>query len=160
MTTTRIELSFNRIARIADAADLAELLFPGNRNHQHCFLAIWFALTWAPHGMVPNLTEVATRHGITRRTFERVRAKLRRIGLIDHVSRFDKTFGYREGWILSHRFERSLRVMADRVAELGQPAPDAREKDAMMLRYAAALRGTGSASRNANQEVIYHHAEQ
>ena len=41
MTSTKIEWSFNKIARMADLSDLAEMLFPGNRNHQHAFLATW-----------------------------------------------------------------------------------------------------------------------
>ncbi len=65
------------------------------------------ALKWADHHMVPNLGEVAREHGITRRTLERVRAKMRRMGLIDHVSRFNASHGYREGWVLSNRFERA-----------------------------------------------------
>ena len=119
MTSTRIEMSFNRIARLQDTGDLAEMLFPGNRNQQHCFLTIWFSLKWAPRGLVPNLNALAERHGVSRRTLERVRAKMRRLGLIDHVSRFDKTYGYHEGWTRSHRFERSLRAMANRMAKLG-----------------------------------------
>ncbi|MBU0718413.1 MAG: hypothetical protein KJ749_09210, partial [Planctomycetes bacterium] len=31
MTSTKIDLSFNRITRLTDLADLAELLFPGKR---------------------------------------------------------------------------------------------------------------------------------
>ena len=92
MTSTRIEVSFNRIARLDDLADLAELLFPGNRNQQHAFLAVWLSLKWADHHMVPNLGQVAREHGITKRTLERVRAKMRRMGLIDHVSRFTKRY--------------------------------------------------------------------
>ena len=102
---------------MTDSADLAELLFPGNRNQQHAFLAVWISLKWADHHMVPNLGEVAGEHGITKRTLERVRAKMRRMGLIDHVSRFNARHGCREGWILSSRFENSLRQLADKVEE-------------------------------------------
>ena len=93
MTSTKVELSFNKIARLADLSDLAELLFPGNRNQQHAFLAVYIELKWADHHMVPNLGEIARKYGITKRTLERVRAKMRRMGLIDHVSRFNATYG-------------------------------------------------------------------
>lgn len=116
MTSTKVEMSFNRIARLKDSADLAELLFPGNRNQQHAFLAVWLALKWADHRMVPNLEAVADEQGISRRTAQRVRAKMRRLGLIDRVSRFNASYGGREGWVLSGRFERSLRELADRVS--------------------------------------------
>ena len=93
MTSTKIAWSFNKIAKLADSADLAEMLFPGNRNQQHAFLVLWLSLKWADHRMVPNLASVTRQYGISRRTFERVRAKLRRLGLIDHVSRFNAQHG-------------------------------------------------------------------
>jgi hypothetical protein len=136
MTSTKIEWSFNKIAKLADSADLAEMLFPGNRNQQHAFLVLWLSLKWADHRMVPNLTTVAREHGISKRTLERVRAKLRRLGLVDHVSRFNSQYGYHEGWILSTRFERSLRILADKLAELKDAELASREKDEMLLEYA------------------------
>lgn len=138
MTSTRIEIAFNKIARIGDASDLAELLFPGNRNQQHCFLVLWFSLQSAGPELVPNLSEPAARHGISRRTLERVRAKLRRLGFIDHVSRFSARHGYREGWVLSTRFENSLRQLADRVAACRSTAGHVREKDELLINLAAA----------------------
>jgi hypothetical protein len=157
MTSTRIEISFNRIARLNDAADLAELLFPGNRNQQHAFLAVWIALKWADHSMVPNLGDVARQHDISRRTLERVRAKMRRMGVIDHVSRFSARLGYREGWILSSRFENSLRQLADRVADLAKPSWGSRDKDTLLLEFAEARRhadeGRGSHEEEDENEV-------
>jgi hypothetical protein len=35
---------------------------------------------------------------------ETVRSKMRRLGIIDHVSRFNKGRGYREGWVFSNRY--------------------------------------------------------
>ncbi len=51
--STKIELGFGKITRLADASDLAELLFPGNRSHQHAFLVIWFTLKWTDPHIVP-----------------------------------------------------------------------------------------------------------
>jgi hypothetical protein len=140
MTSTKVELSFNKIAKLKDLADLAELLFLGNRNHQHAFLAVWISLKWSDHHMVPNLGEVARQHSVSRRTLERVRAKMRRMGLIDHVSRFSACHGYREGWVQSNRFERSLRELADRAAGLKDAAIGCRDKDMMHLEFADARR--------------------
>jgi len=39
---------------------------------------------------------------------ETVRSKMRRMGIIDHVSRFNKIHGNREGWVLSNRFNHTL----------------------------------------------------
>ena len=47
---------------------------------------------------------------------ETVRSKMRRMGIIDHVSRFNKAHGYREGWVFSNRFSKTL----TRLAELTQ----------------------------------------
>ncbi len=138
MTSTRIDLSFNTIARLADLADLAELLFPGNRNQQHAFLVVWLTLKWADHSMVPNLTEVAEKYGASKRTLERVRAKMRRLGLIDHVSRFNAQHGYREGWVFSGRFERSLGRLVERAAALKNSAVSSRDKDMLLLQFADA----------------------
>ena len=155
MTSTKIELSFNRISRIADLANLAELLFPGNRNQQHAFMVIWIALKWADNCMVPNLTVPAEKHGISRRTLERVRAKMRRMGLIDHVSRFNAEWGYREGWTLSGRFERALRTLADEVAMFKCTDAGAKDKDEFLIQLADARRGDENASKCAVPKRSY-----
>ena len=125
---------------MTDLADLSELLFPGNRNQQHAFLVIWISLKWAKNCMVPNLAIPAEKHGVSRRTLERVRAKMRRMGLIDHVSRFSAEWGYREGWSLSARFERGLRALADKVTQVKRPDAGMKEKDEFLLQLAAARR--------------------
>ena len=137
MTSTKIELSWRNITRLADLSDLAEMLFPGNRNQQHAFLVVWIALKWR-HDLVPNLANTARRHGVSIRTLERVRAKMRRMGLIDHVSRFNGRHGYRDGWVCSSRFERSLRQLADRISRLRDPRRGSQEKEAFLIQLAAA----------------------
>jgi len=140
MTSSKIDLSFNRIRRLTDLADLSEMLFPNNRNQQHAFLVIWISLKWAGHRIVPNLTEVTEQHGVTKRTLERVRAKMRRMGLIDHVSRFNAKRGYREGWILATRFEKSLKQLAEMVAGFKDTAIGSQDKDMLVLQLAQARR--------------------
>jgi hypothetical protein len=154
MTSTRIELAFNKVARMNDASDLAELLFPGNRNQQHAFLVIWISLKWETPGLVPNLNEPAQQFGISRRTLERVRAKLRRLGLIDHVSRFNARHGYREGWVSSPRFEHSLRQLADKVAVLRNAGTGSREKDELLLQLAAARRASAAGPETSSNRVV------
>lgn len=140
MTSTKIDLSFNKATRLADLSDLAELLFPGNRNQQHAFIVVFVSLKWADHRMVPNLEAVARQHGISRRTVQRVRAKMRRLGLIDRVSRFNASYGGREGWVLSARFERSLRLLAERASKFKETARSSQEKDVLMIDFVAAGR--------------------
>jgi len=139
-TSTKIEAGYGRVNRMTDASDLAELLFPGNRGHQHAFLVIWFTLKWAGPHIVPNLAEVVREHGISRRTFERVRAKMRRLGLIERVSRFSSRLAGREGWVLSTRFERSLEQLARKVADFRDVATSSKDKDLLMVRLAEVRR--------------------
>ena len=141
-TSTKIEIGYGRINRMTDASDLGELLFPTNRGHQHAFLVIWFTLKWADHSIVPNLAEAAREHGISRRTCERVRAKMRRMGLIERVSRFSSRLAGREGWVLSTRFERGLEQLARKVADFRDARAGSKEKDLLLLQLADARRSS------------------
>ena len=58
------------------------------------------------------------------------------MGLIDHVSRFNAKHGYREGWVLSTRFDRSLRQLAEEVRALKDLTVHSREKDSLALQLA------------------------
>jgi hypothetical protein len=58
------------------------------------------------------------------------------MGIIDHVSRFNKAHGYREGWVFSSRFAHSL----IRLAELSREFRDRKDalqerKDRDLFRY-------------------------
>ena len=128
MVSTKIDFGFNRIARIRDLDELAATLFPGNKNHQRVFLAILVELKWAEGQFLPVLEPIAERYGFSRRVMETVRAKMRRLGLIDHVSRFNKKHGCREGWVLSGRFEQSLEKLASLVAAVKQHRGGAQEE--------------------------------
>jgi uncharacterized protein YijF (DUF1287 family) len=60
---------------------------------------------------------VCDKYGFSHRRLETVRAKMRRMGLIDHVSRFNKRYDYREGWVISNRFSNALTHLAALPAE-------------------------------------------
>jgi hypothetical protein len=93
--------------------ELAKLLFPGNRKHQAVFLSIFIELKYAPGQFIPNLKPLCDKYEFSYRILETVRSKMRRLGLIDHVSRFNKAHGYREGWVFSCRFARSLNRLSE-----------------------------------------------
>ena len=116
MPTTKIDLSHNKIARIQGLDELAGILFPSNKNHQKIFLTIFIELKYAEGEYLPNLRHLCEKYAFTPRTLETVRSKMRRMGLLDHVSRFNKAHGYREGWVFSKRFSRTL----NRLASLAQ----------------------------------------
>ncbi len=102
MPNTKIEFNSNKIARIQGLDELAQLLFPGNRSHQRVFLAIFIELKYAPDQFLPCLISLCDRHGFSPRMIETVRSKLRRPGIIDLVSRFNKSYGYKEGRVFSN----------------------------------------------------------
>ena len=116
--STKIEMSHNRIARVQDLDELAPILFPGNKNHQRIFIAIFVELKWAENQFLPALEPVADKYGLSRRVLETVRSKMRRLGLIDHVCRFNRRHGYREGWVFSRKFTASLTRLAQVTEEL------------------------------------------
>ena len=134
--STKADLNHNRISRMQSLDELAKVLCTGNRNHQRLFIAIFVELKWAKDQFLPSLEPVADHYGISRRTLETVRAKMRRLGVIDHVSRFGKRYGYREGWVFSKRFEKSLMRLGELVSNARDCSrPDQERKDRDLYRY-------------------------
>lgn len=136
MVSTKIDLNHNRIARLEDLDELAAVLFPGNKNHQRIFLAVYVELKWSEDQFLPSLEPIADKHGLSRRVLETVRAKMRRLGIIEHVSRFNKKHGYREGWVFSNRFQRSIMLLAALESALREKKKPKQEKqDRYLLQY-------------------------
>ena len=126
---TKIDASLAHLRKVEDLDDLARVLFPGNPRHQHAFAVIFVILKWSD-GVVVDLASRTRAHGVTRRVFERTRAKMRHLGLIEHVSRFNRRHGHRDGWILSGRLERSLHDFAERIQEIrNRTTGSQRDKD-------------------------------
>jgi len=136
MPSTKIELNHNTITRIRGLDELAQILFPGNRNHQRIFLAIFIALKFAPGEFLPSLSPLCDKYKFTPRMLETVRSKMRRMGIIDHVSRFNKTYGYREGWIFSNRFSHSLTRLSELIHDFRNKKDSLQErKDRDLFMY-------------------------
>ena len=134
--STKVELSHNKIARVQGLDELARLLFPRNRNHQKVFLAVFVELKYAPGQFLAALSPLCHKYDFSHRTLETVRSKMRRLGIIDHVSRFNKSHGYREGWVFSTRFSHGL----VRLAELSRDLKERRDghqeqKDRDLFKY-------------------------
>jgi len=108
------------------------MLFPGNRNQQHAAACIFFELKWAD-SIVPKLAYIESMYTVSRRILQRARAKLSRLGLIEHVSYLNSRYGGQYGWKLSSRFETSLRQLADRCSLLREKATTSKEKDEMLV---------------------------
>lgn len=139
--STKIEFRHRRISQISDYAELVEMLFPGNRNQQHAAACIFFELKWS-NGMVPNLAYMEKRYDISRRILQRTRAKLSRLGLIEHVSYLNSRYGGQSGWKLSSRFESALKQLAEKCAGFRDTKASSKEKDLMLVEFADARRNT------------------
>jgi hypothetical protein len=133
MEPTKIDFRCRRVFDVEDISDLAELLFPGNRNQQHVAACILFELKWAD-AIVPSLSPLENRYGISRRSLQRARAKLARLGLIEHASSLNARYGGQSGWKLSGRFAGALRKLADKVEQWADAkSPEKREKEEFLL---------------------------
>ena len=129
---TKIDFHHRRIGQISDYTELVEMLFPGNRNQQHAAACIFFELKWA-NGIVPNLGYIENKYNVTRRIFQRARAKLTRLGLIEHVSYLNSRYGGQNGWKLSSRFETALRQLAEKCAGFRNTGTGSKEKDLVLV---------------------------
>jgi len=115
------------------------MLFPGNHKQQHAAACIFFELKWA-NGMVPNLAYLEKKYHISRRILQRTRAKLSKLGLIEHISYLNSRYGGQHGWKLSTRFERGLKLLAEKIAEFRDTRISSKEKDLMLVELVDARR--------------------
>lgn len=130
--STKVDLSHNRLMRIEGLDELASVLFPGSKQQQRLFLTIFIELKWTPDQFLSTLDPIAEKHGFSNRSLETVRAKMRRLGLIDHVSRFNQRTCYREGWVFSKRLESSLSrlsALIERSRDTSKAGQEAKDRD-------------------------------
>ena len=140
--STKISFVHRRILQLADFAELFEVLFPGNRNQQYVGACIFFDLKWT-NGLVPNMAHFETKYNTSRRILQRTRAKLSRLGLIEHVSHLNSRYGGKHGWKLSTRFEIALKQLAQRCAGFRDTNTTSRKKDLMLVEFTSARRDIG-----------------
>lgn len=131
--STKIGFRYRRISQLDDITDLVELFFPGNRNQQHAAGRILLTLRSAKEPL-PSLSHLEQDPAISRRTLQRTRAKLARLGLIEHVSWMNSRYGGQHGWKLSSRMSTALRQLADRIDDWRRDtSPERMEKDGMLV---------------------------
>ena len=144
------KISFNHRKNISDYSDVVEILFPGNRNQQHAAACIIFALKWV-NGMVPNLAYMETKYNVSRSILQRTRAKLSKLGLIEHVSYLSSRYGGQHGWKLSSRFESALKQLAAKCSGFRDAKTSLKEKDLMLVEFADSRRSSIGLNTQANQ---------
>ena len=109
---TKVELRHRRVQAIRDITDFMALLFPGNRNQQYAASCIILELRAASQ-LLPDMAYLEREYQISRRTLQRARAKLNRLGLIERIGFLNKQSNGDAGWRLSGRFTTSLRFLAN-----------------------------------------------
>ena len=130
--STKIEFRYRRIRDVDDLTDLVAIIFPGNRNQQHAAARILLFLKVC-EGPARSLRPLERQFNISRRTLERTRAKLARVGLIEYVSPLSKRSNGQPGWRLSSRMSGALRFLASKIdAWRNDDRPERREKDERM----------------------------
>ena len=90
--------------------------------------------------MVPNLAYLERQYDVSRRTLQRARAKLSRLGMIEHVSYLNSRYGGQHGWKLSSRFEGALRQLAEKGACFRGTQASSKEKEQMLVELMDARR--------------------
>jgi len=90
--------------------------------------------------MVPDLAYLEQKYTISRRIFQRTRAKLSRLGLIEHISYLNSRYGGQHGWRLSSRFEQVLNQLAQKFAGFKNTKTSSKEKDLMLVDFTDARR--------------------
>ena len=131
--STKIEFRQRKMSRLADITDLVEMMFPGNKNQQHAAARVLLHLK-AAKDLVPNLKQLEQQHRISRRTLQRTRAKLARLGLIEHISWMNTRYGGQQGWKLSGRMSTALRQLADKIDDWRNDQHETqREKEAVLV---------------------------
>jgi len=133
------KIDFSHRKEISDYSDLVEMLLPGNRNQQHAAVCILFALKWSGP-ILRDLAFLEQKHDISRRILQRTRAKLARLGLIEHISSFNSRYEGRAGWKLSTRFEAALRRLADKCTLFRNRTLFPKDKDSMFVNFSSARR--------------------
>ena len=130
---TKINFKYRKIRDIDDITDIAELLFPGNRNQQHAAARMLLDLKYAK-GLVRSFTHLQEKFNLSRRTLERTRAKLSRLGVIERIGWMNTRYDGREGFRLSSRFSGALRLLAEKMDGWRNDKADSRkEKDELLI---------------------------
>lgn len=118
------------------------MFFPGNHNQQHAAACMFFELKWA-RAMVPNLAYLERKYDISRRILQRTRAKLSKLGMVEHVSYLNSRYGGQHGWRLSSRFEQGLKQLAQKSVSFRDTKISSKEKDLMLVEFTDAKRDIG-----------------
>jgi len=120
--SAKIETNKDKIYRISDPIQLAEVFFPSKNAHQKraAFLAILFEIKNSPNQRLDTTDHIATKYGLSHSALTKTRTKMTRIGLIR------KREGY---WIFSTTFFKTLEGLCEKVKAYQAPAQNRNQID-------------------------------
>ena len=113
--STKIEVNKDKIYRISDPIQLAEIFFPSKNAHQRraAFLAILFEIKNSPNQRLNTTDSIAKKYALSQSALTKARTKMTRIGLIR------KREGY---WIFSTTFFKTLEGLCEKIKAYQTPA--------------------------------------
>ena len=120
--SAKIEINKDKIYRISDPIQLAEIFFPAKNAHRKraAFLAIFFEIKNARNQKLDTTDHIANTYGISQSSVTKARTKMTRIGLIR------KRDGY---WIYSSVFGKTLKNLISKIEAYQIPSQTDQEKD-------------------------------
>jgi len=113
--SAKIEVNKDKIYRISDPIQLAEIFFPSKNAHQRraAFLAILFEIKNSPNQRLDTTDHIAKKYSLSQSALTKARTKMTRIGLIRK----------REGhWIFSTTFFKTLEGLCEKIKAYQAPA--------------------------------------
>jgi hypothetical protein len=132
ISPTKIDFRHRRVRELSDVTDLLAVIFPGNPNLQHAAGRILLALRDAD-APISSMAFLEREYRISRRSLQRARAKLARVGLIEHLSPLNRSHPGDHGWQLSTRMTGALRALTNFQSWHRDNDPLRSRKDAALL---------------------------
>jgi len=132
----KIEVNKDKIYRISDPIQLAEVFYPAKNAHQRraAFLAIFFEIKNAEGQKLDSTDHIARKYGLSQSSVTKARTKMSRVGLIRK----------REGfWIFSTVFCNALDRLKEKISEYQYPSKrgERRDLERMYIEVAKGLKG-------------------
>ena len=134
--STKFEANKDKIYRISDPIQLAEIFFPSKNAHQKraAFLAIFFEIKNARNQRLETTDYIAKGYELSQSAVTKARTKMSRIGLIR------KREGY---WIFSTVFFKTLENLSNKIEAYQVPAQNTEEYERERL-FVEIAKGVGT----------------
>ena len=135
VVSDKIEVNKDKIYRISDPIQLAEIFFPSKNacNRRAAFLAIFFEIKNANNQRIESTDYIAGKYGLSQSSIIKARVKMSRIGLIRKRDGF---------WIFSTVLGKSLENLIKKIESYRAPAQseDLKERERIFVELAKGMK--------------------